>query len=364
VEPPKKNWRKEYVGSLQVAYIMGAISVFFFRGVSSWQALVLVYLVSGFVFGTLFFAVGALLPKAKFRSFWLTAFARSVVVGVVLVVGMCVVIPLAIGLNSKTGFWGPRMLRDTLFTLRYFLPQAIAMGLAMSFVINSLFQVDSKLGPGTLWKWATGKYHNPKEEERIFMFLDLKNSTTLAEKLGNIKFSRLCQDFFRDLSQPVSGTKGEVSHYIGDEAVLCWQPGLGLPSANCLLCFFYMQGAIAKRASYYLKEYGFVPEFKAGVHIGLVVAAEVGEIKSEIVYHGDVLNTTARITGLCSEFNSNLLISGDLLGRLALPEIFESRSFGPQLLKGKEHEVEVVAIDLAASAPRVPMASREMEPVG
>jgi adenylate cyclase len=34
---------------------------------------------------------------------------------------------------------------------------------------------------------------------------------------------------------------------------------------------------------------------KAGAHVGRVVATEVGTIKSEIVFHGDVVNTTARV---------------------------------------------------------------------
>jgi adenylate cyclase len=218
------------------------------------------------------------------------------------------------------------------------------IGLSISMVINGAHQINRKLGPGVAWNWITGKYHTPKEEERIFMFLDLKNSTTLAEKLGNIRFSKLCQDFFHDLTQPVLETKGEVSHYIGDEAVLTWKPKRGLDHANCLRCFELMEQAIANRADYYTKAYGVVPEFKAGVHIGLVVAAEVGEMKSEIVYHGDVLNTTARITGLCAELDSDLLISGDLNALLMLPEQLSAHSFGPMLLKGKEHEVEIVAV--------------------
>ena len=44
----------------------------------------------------------------------------------------------------------------------------------------------------------------------------------------------------------------------------------------------------------------------------MVTVVEVGDIKREIVYHRDKLNTAARIQEICNEFDSNLLISYDL----------------------------------------------------
>jgi adenylate cyclase len=346
MQPPKKNRWKEYRDSLTVAYCFAFFFTIFMPG--EWPHRIGTAFVSGFVFGTTFFFVGLGLDRARFRSFWLTCFMRSVVICGVMIAGMAFVLPIAIsiGTSGHPAPWNPEVLRVFRTVAPGILITWVPVGFLMSLAVNAIFQVDRKLGPGVLGKWITGRYHNPKEEERIFMFLDLKNSTTLAEKLGNIKFSRLCQEFFRDLSLPVESTKGEVSHYIGDEAVLCWKPKNGLDDSKCLLCFFYMQGAIAKRAAFYEKEFGFVPEFKAGVHIGFVVAAQVGEIKSEIVYHGDVLNTTARITGLCSELHTDLLISGDLCRQLTLPPNLAAESKGMHLLKGKEHEVEVVAVFL------------------
>ena len=56
----------------------------------------------------------------------------------------------------------------------------------MSFVISIMFNVitriDEMLGRGVLAKFFTGYYYRPREEERIFMFLDLAGSTELAER--------------------------------------------------------------------------------------------------------------------------------------------------------------------------------------
>jgi len=57
------------------------------------------------------------------------------------------------------------------------------------------------------WKIARGKYYKPKSENRIFMFVDLNSSTTLAEKLGNERYHELLKDFFADILQRPTGIK-------------------------------------------------------------------------------------------------------------------------------------------------------------
>ena len=45
---------------------------------------------------------------------------------------------------------------------------------------------------------------------------------------------------------------------------------------------------------FYLSHYQVVPEFKGGMDMGLVTVAEIGDIKRDIAYHGNVLNTASR----------------------------------------------------------------------
>jgi adenylate cyclase len=68
-------------------------------------------------------------------------------------------------------------------------------------------QINQLLGEGVLWKFISGKYQKPHEEERIFMFLDMKSSTTIAEKLGHIRFYTLLNELFHQVSQPVLETE-------------------------------------------------------------------------------------------------------------------------------------------------------------
>ncbi len=220
----------------------------------------------------------------------------------------------------------------------------MGLGFLGMILTHFFFQINRKLGPGVLWQWISGKYHRPKAEERIVMFLDMRDSTTLAERLGDVRFSGLVKAFISDVSRAVQECKGEVSHFIGDEVVATWRPDRGFRDARCLRVVKRSNELIDRRRAYYERTFGLVPEFKAGMHIGPVVATEVGEAKSEIVLHGDAMNTAARIQGECNRYGEEFLVSQALLDRLGRPEGWRSTPIGDLELKGKQKPVPVVAL--------------------
>lgn len=336
--------RREWIDYGKSLAMSGVFSIPISLALSKGTAIPVAVLINGTIFGTSIHVAKNIQYRIQFRSFLSTlavqwAFLFSVVVlCFTLSVGSYAVLAGAPLFSAKT--WSEvigLMLQPQLVT-------AVCLTFAGISVVSGIFQVSRKLGPGVLRSWMFGKYHDPSEEERIFMFLDMKDSTMLAERMGNLAFSRLVRDFMADLTGPVIESRGEVSHYIGDEAVLTWTLKNGLRDGNCLRLFFRMQDALAKRADHYMSAYGFVPGFKAGAHVGLVVACEVGEIKSEIVFHGDVLNTSARIQGLCNELNEPFLISGALAGRVGPTPQLAYSSLGSHTLKGKEEVLEIVAV--------------------
>ncbi|MCB0488471.1 MAG: adenylate/guanylate cyclase domain-containing protein [Cyclobacteriaceae bacterium] len=204
--------------------------------------------------------------------------------------------------------------------------------------------ISENLGHSVLSNFFTGKYHSPKEEERVFMFLDMKDSTTAAEKLGHIRYFDLLKDYYADLSDSIIDYEGEVYQYIGDEIVISWSLQKGISKNNCVHCFFSMKADLQKRASYYEDKYGFIPAFKAGLHFGHVTTGEIGALKKEIIFTGDILNTTARIQGLCNQYDSDLLMSAELYERLSLTGNFIIHPLGKAELKGKSELVELVSV--------------------
>ena len=191
-----------------------------------------------------------------------------------------------------------------------------------------------------------GKYRFPRVEERIFMFLDLKDSTKHAESLGHHQFSRLIQDCFHDLTKSAIECEVEIYHYVGDEVILTWEVEKGLYNNNCIQLFFAFTKQLDERQNYYKKNYNIVPEFKAGVNMGAVTVAEIGYIKRDIAYLSDVLNTAESIQKKCNELQEQLLISSIVKDKLNEEPAFFFRNYGAQEFKGKSQLVEVFAVNI------------------
>ena len=214
--------------------------------------------------------------------------------------------------------------------------------LAVDLTLNIIRQLNLMLGQGNLGKLLTGKFYHPREEKRIFMFLDLQSSTQLAEKLGHLNYSELIQDCFNDLGVVIEDF-AEVYQYVGDEAVLTWKIADGLKNDSFIKAFYRFKERIRERNAYYEEKYGAVPFFKAGIHAGTVTVTEIGKYKKEIAYHGDPINTAARIQGKCNELGEELLISEDLKKHVKSHDIVLD-TVGAILLRGKQSEIDIYSV--------------------
>ncbi len=206
-----------------------------------------------------------------------------------------------------------------------------------------VLMINDKYGPGVFPDYLKGKYFLPKRERRIFMFADIKNATGIAEKLGEEKYFHFLKDFFKDIGPAVVRTRGEIYQYVGDEVVITWKMKPGLQNSNALSCFYLMNSLIDKKSDRYSKKYGVFPEFKVGYHFGSVMVGELGQIKRDIAFSGDVLNTAARIQAKCNDLGVSILSSEDFSNVLStLPEGIVRESLGKQKLKGKASEIGLV----------------------
>ncbi len=240
-------------------------------------------------------------------------------------------------------------LPTTLSSDRVFESGAIFSILTFFILASSLFSffrmVNEKFGPGILFDMIRGKYRTPRVEKKIFMFLDLKSSTSLAEQMGYLKYSSLIQQCFYDLNEIVQHYHGHIYQYVGDEAVICWDYEKGVKENTCIDLYFTFRRRLYEKKEFYENNFGILPEFKAGLHGGELVVTEVGVVKKEIAYHGDVINTTSRIQDKCNEFDAQLLISGDLLKDLSFKSDYTPSLLGEVVLKGKELPVQLHSVN-------------------
>jgi len=195
--------------------------------------------------------------------------------------------------------------------LTYAVPFFAVFALAIQFVL----QMNRMIGANVLGYFAAGVYHRPKAEERIFLFLDLEGSTQLAERLGSAGYFELLRRFVDDLTEPVLEAEGEIYQYAGDEIVITWPIETGARAANCVRCFFAIRAAV-----------------------------ELGDLRQQIVFVGDILNTAARLEEYAKRMGLDLVASGALLDRLALPPGVEAKHCGDLAIRGKEARVAAYAL--------------------
>ncbi len=264
-----------------------------------------------------------------------------IIVSIIAVVLAAVMAPLQTG-KSFSHPETQKMFRNALFDpihLKNITLWSLVVALTQIFL-----QFNTKFGEGNLWNMVRGRYQTPKKEQRIFMFVDINSSTTIAEKLGDEKYHHLLKDYFSDITNPILDNQGEIYQYAGDEVIISWKYAEGVTVCNCIDCFFDMKKEINSRSTFYQEKYGLVPSFKAGLHYGYVLAGEVGIIKRDITFSGDVLNTTSRIQGKCRELNTDILASADLLTAVSLKGKYEVKQMGTIPLRGKEKEVGLCTV--------------------
>ncbi|UAL42744.1 adenylate/guanylate cyclase domain-containing protein [Shewanella inventionis] len=198
------------------------------------------------------------------------------------------------------------------------------------------------VGPKVLLNIGLGKYHKPRYEHQLFLFIDMVSSTAHAETLGDYRFSRLIQDSFSMLADTVSNNEAEIYRYMGDAVLIHWPLEQGIKHDRCMNIYFEFCQQLKWQTQYFEQQYGFVPKFKAAAHCGQVVAAVVGVHKQEISFFSDVLNTLARLQDQCNPLGQRMLLSGDVVHRLEQQNSqYELTNLGPIVLKGKQHPIEV-----------------------
>jgi adenylate cyclase len=220
----------------------------------------------------------------------------------------------------------------------------VLVSFGFSFAVNLAIMLGRLLGPRILVSLLTGRYHQPREEQRIVLFMDLRGSTQAAEKLGDKQFHRFLNRVFWDVTDPVLEAGGEIYRYVGDEIIVTWPAGRGATHAACIACVFAVEDALARRRKQYLDEFGTEPRLRSALHAGPLIVGEMGDVKREIVMLGDTMNTAARIEGICRTMQKDYIASAPVLELASLPAGVRAQSLGAVALRGKESGIELFAL--------------------
>ncbi|MBN1820039.1 MAG: adenylate/guanylate cyclase domain-containing protein [Prolixibacteraceae bacterium] len=298
----------------------------------------------GIMFGILYSVVEYIVGKTKIRkkSFGAIILIKSLFYFFAIILSMGFVVAIYIVFDLIPVDSMIEFLNETPALLNISLVLYVILAIVF---LNLVSQVSRKFGRGVFLHMIIGTYHKPRKERRIFMFLDLNNSTGLAEELGHYDYSRFIQSCIHDLNELILRFKAQVYQYVGDEIVLTWKADKGFENCNCIEIFYAYENRLKKNERIYMSKFGNFPMFKAGLDEGIITVTEVGDIKREIAYHGDVLNTASRLEKMCNKLNQKILISDRLSKHLPDNHKFQKKLIGEILLKGKGKKEKVYGIE-------------------
>ncbi len=203
-------------------------------------------------------------------------------------------------------------------------------------------QVEELMGRRMFLGFLLGRYERPKAEERIVLTMDLVGSTALAERLGDLTYFRFLNSTYSLMTDAVLRNEADIHKYVGDEVIFTWPMRKGVRYENCMDLYFDIVARIKLHENDMKREFGAVPQYRAAVHGGRVISAQVGHIKRVIDLSGDVMNSVSRMLGLAKTMKADILVSAELLERM--PTAVDRFTIGPQHtvpVKGKRREVRV-----------------------
>ena len=273
-------------------------------------------------------------------SEWLRRWPIVVEITVQAVAMAAVVVTATVGLQAA--LYGDRI--ETAWLAGDF-PRIVGIAFVMSVLVGSIFELTHLIGSKVLLSVILGRYRTPKREQRVMLFLDLVGSTALAEKIGELRMQQLLTRFFFDIDEAILAHRGEVHAYVGDEIIVTWRIDKNASERRYLDCFFAIHDRIAEKADLYRREFGVVPNFRAGFHAGPVVISECGDSHRQIAYFGDTMNVAARLQEHCKEVGSSLLVSAELLRLVQPGGDLVVEALGPTQLRGRAAAVEVFAVE-------------------
>ncbi len=264
-------------------------------------------------------------------------------------------LPLAVYFGIKTAFYLAVIVGGLIVVRVAFIPNALALdgtfrsslafAVAMTVFGNLFFEMGGLLGFGTLRSLVTGRYVQPRREQRAFLLIDMKDSTGMAERLGGVLFHELLNDFFRNVAEAALECEAEIHKYVGDEAILTWKAGGALADGDCLRCPFLARSLIEGQRKAYLAKYGAVPSFRASIHYGEIVAGEIGDVRREIAYVGDTLNVAARLLEAAKDLGHDVLVSDDLLAHTTLPAGLRTIELPVLTVRGRAAPLGISALE-------------------
>jgi len=220
------------------------------------------------------------------------------------------------------------------------LPFVLPIILAFSVIGIVVMRAVHFIGIDTLFHLMIGTYHRPVVEQKVLVFIDINNSTALAERLGALKIKSLVGKFLFDISKPITDHGGEIYLYKGDGLIAIWDWQEAVRHDKILRAIDAVFAAVRRERGAYMAQFGVVPSFRVGIHGGDVVVSEQGDTKRSIGIYGSTINIASRMEEAAKAHGVACAISGDVVQALSDPA-HRLQPIGSEMVKGISTEIPI-----------------------
>lgn len=201
-------------------------------------------------------------------------------------------------------------------------------------IVEELLKDPKKLGLGG------------QRAECTILFSDVRNFTTISEKMEPETLLQMMNEYFDPISQEIIKAGGYIDKFIGDAVMVIFGAPKKTPDHPLQACraALAMQKRVAELDPIFRKKFG-IQEFKTGIgiHTGPVIIGNIGTTtRLNYTVMGDTVNLASRLEGATKELHTTILISEKTCERVF--EQVETNYLDEIGVKGKEEKIRVYEV--------------------
>ena len=176
------------------------------------------------------------------------------------------------------------------------------------------------------------------EIEATVLFTDLKDFTSISEKMTAPEVIDMLNKYFSVASKTILEKGGLVDKYIGDAIMAVF--GAPLPLENHALAACQAALEISRMQTRVGTGDGQLVQTKIGIHLGKMVVGNVGSSdRHDYTAIGDTVNLASRLEGCNKVYGTQIIVSENIVERI--PDVFLVRPLDRLRVKGKEKPISI-----------------------
>src|SRR5439155_23549510 len=182
----------------------------------------------------------------------------------------------------------------------------------------------------------------PAMREVTILFSDIRDFTTLSQKMAPAEVLAVLDEYFAKMSAIVKGHEGMVNKFLGDGMLAVWGVPDALPdhASRALAAALAMRGAVAEWNATAAARGKPPLRIGVGIHTGAVAAGMLGgPDQHEYTVIGDAVNVASRVEGLCKKLGADIVASESTWGQCN--GAFTGERVGAEPVKGRDAPVVV-----------------------